>query len=265
MRPLILITNDDGVLSPGIKAAAEAVYSLGDLLIVAPRYEQSAMGRSYPKGDDNGIIEEMELELNGKKQKAYGVHGSPAQAVSHGILELASRTPDLCISGVNYGENIGLNLIPSGTLGAAFEANTYDIPAIAVSQEVNLEIHHSREYQLKDWKPAKYFTLLFARKVLESGLPKEIGALNVNLPASANEHTKIKRTTQSRQNYFKIKKPNKRAFSKPYEFSVDLIINESTLERTSDIKAIVFDKVVSVTPLGWDLTANTEWGKEYDF
>src|SRR5260370_6223336 len=107
MRPLILITNDDGIHSPGLHAAAEAALQRGDLLIAAPRYQQTAMSRSMPNGEDTGVIETLSLDLGGVAHRAYAIHGSPAQAVLHAILELAPEKPTLCISGINYGENLG--------------------------------------------------------------------------------------------------------------------------------------------------------------
>ncbi len=261
MRPLILITNDDGILSPGLIAAAEAVDSLGDLLIVAPRTQQTAMSRGYPKGEEIGTIEKFDLLINGHQVEGYGVTGSPAQAVSHAVLELASRKPSLCVSGINYGENIGLNIIASGTVGAAYEADTYDIPAIAVSQEVNLELHHATTYSHMSWETAIYFTKYFAEKVLYEGLSPKVAVLNLNIPASATPETPIRLTTQSRQNYFVFKTPDKRDFSKGYKLKVDLIIDKENLEQSSDIQAIVYDKVVSVTPLTWDLTSEIGWKK----
>lgn len=259
MKPLILITNDDGILSPGLIAAAEAADSFGELLIVAPRTQQTAMSRGYPKGEEVGIIEEFELNVNGRQVKGYGVTGSPAQAVSHAILELASRKPSLCISGINYGENIGLNIIASGTVGAAYEADTYDIPAIAVSQEVNLELHHATTYSHMSWETAIHFTKYFADKILKEGLSEKVAVLNLNIPASATLETPIRLTTQSRQNYFVFKNPDKRDFLKGYKLKLDLIIDKENLEPTSDIQAIVYDKVVSVTPLTWDLTTEIGW------
>lgn len=259
MKPLILITNDDGVLSPGLRAAAEAVDSLGELLIAAPVAQQTSMSRAYPKGENVGVIEVFKIDVNGREQIAYGIHGSPAQAVSHGILEIAKRKPDLCVSGINYGENIGLNLIPSGTVGGALEANTYDVPALAVSQEVNLELHHATEYNKLSWDTAIHFTRYFAELVLDRGLPQKVAALNINVPSDATPNTPIRLTTQSRQNYFVFKKPEARDFSKGYRLKVQLEIDEKTLEKTSDIQAIVYDRVVSVTPLLWDLTGSLDW------
>ena len=121
-RPFILLTNDDGIESPGIRAAAEAVLDLGDLIIAAPAKQQSGMGRAFPRLEDTGIIETSCIRINGQEIPAYGVHGSPALAVAHGILEIADRKPDLCISGINYGENLGQTVTCSGTLGAAIES-----------------------------------------------------------------------------------------------------------------------------------------------
>lgn len=264
MDPLILITNDDGILSPGLIAAAEAVAPFGELLIVAPRYQQTAMGRAFPAGDDIGIIESIELAVNGSRVTGYGVHGSPAQAVSHAILELAERKPALCVSGINYGENIGLNLMISGTIGAAFEANTYDIPAIAVSQAVaDPALYQATEYHPANWDVAKYFTTYFAERVLAKEVPAEIAVLNINIPVSATIQTPIRLTTQSRQRYFLLRKPSKRDFSQGCKLEIDPVINMDNLEESSDIKAVILDKVVSVTPLVWGITAITEWGKEY--
>jgi len=264
MKPLILITNDDGILSPGLIAAAEAVAPFGELLIVAPRHQQTAMGRAFPKGDNIGIIEEFELAVNNKTVIGYGVHGSPAQAVSHAVLELTDKKPALCISGINYGENIGLNLIVSGTIGAAYEASSYDIPAIAVSQEVvDPALYQATEYHPMNWNVAKYFTRCFAERALKEKLPAEIAVLNINIPVSATMESAIRLTTQSRQKYFVLRKPIKRDFSQGCYLEIEPVIDTDNLEESSDIKAVVLDRVVSVTPLVWSLTAQTEWGKEY--
>jgi 5'-nucleotidase len=259
MRPLILITNDDGIYSPGLVAAAEAAQPLGDLLIVAPRFQQTSMGRSFPAGDDVGIIEKITLMINGTGIDAYGVHGSPAHAVSHGILELAHTKPALCISGINYGENLGLSITCSGTIGAALEADSYDIPAIAVSQQAHLSIQHSSDYRDMQWKVAKKITADVASEVLKNGLPDEIRILNVNVPDGATEDTETKITKQSRLNYSIFKKPEIRDFNISYRLKAELDISVEKTEKDSDVYAFYFDKVISITPLTWDLTARTGW------
>ena len=126
-QPLILITNDDGVHSKGLWAAAEALAALGEVLVVAPEEEQSSTGRSLPRSS-LGRIRKVEAEVNGQMVTGYSVHGSPAQTVQHALLELVPRPPDLVVSGINYGENIGTSVTISGTVGAAFEAAAFGIP-----------------------------------------------------------------------------------------------------------------------------------------
>src|SRR5258706_14679075 len=93
MQPLIFLTNDDGIHSPGLKAVAEAILDFGDLLIVATRLQQTAMSRSLPVTADNGIIESFKVNFGDRETTIYGTYGSPAQAVKHAILELAPRKP----------------------------------------------------------------------------------------------------------------------------------------------------------------------------
>src|SRR5919197_1301994 len=103
-KPLILLTNDDGIASPGLLALIHAVRALGELLVVAPRHQQSATSRSYWQRP--GITEIRTLNLDGQELNAYSVDATPAQTVRHGLLRFAPRKPDLIISGINYGENV---------------------------------------------------------------------------------------------------------------------------------------------------------------
>lgn len=259
MRPLILVTNDDGIFSPGLCAAAEAVQGLGDLLIVAPRFQQTSMGRSFPKSDDVGIIEEFALVVNGDALQGFGVHGSPAQAVSHGVLELSDRKPDLCISGINYGENLGLSISCSGTVGAAYEANSYGIPSIAISRETDLMEQHTSDFQKMDWKAAKKLLKEVAKAILRGGMPKQACILNINVPDSAGQNTEVRTTKQGKSNYSTFLKPEKRDFRKSYRLKSAIDRDIETLDKNTDVYAFYVDKVVSITPLTWDLTANTDW------
>src|ERR687884_724477 len=102
-KPLIMLTNDDGIASPGLLALIRAVHALGDLLVVAPRHQQSAMSRSYVQ--QVGVTETHTLLVNGISLHAYSIEATPAQTVRHGLLRFAERMPDLLISGINYGEN----------------------------------------------------------------------------------------------------------------------------------------------------------------
>ncbi|SHJ39529.1 5'-nucleotidase /3'-nucleotidase /exopolyphosphatase [Dethiosulfatibacter aminovorans DSM 17477] len=250
MRPYILITNDDGILSPGIKAAVRAVKSVADILIVAPRFQQTGMGRSFPRNEDTGIIEKICLDAN-QSIYGYGVHGSPAQAVAHGILELASRKPDLCISGINYGVNLGISLTCSGTIGAAYEAFSHGIKTIAFSYEVPLNEQRTENFMEIDWTIVEKTIKKIVLDVLENGFADEISIYNVNIPNSVEMDTEIRMTTQSRFSHSIFKAPDRKKFDERLilETVPDPMVEFA--EKESDIYAIEHDRIVSVTPLGW--------------
>jgi len=256
MRPLILVTNDDGVFSPGLAAAAEAVEHLGDLLIVAPRRQQTTMGRSFPRTIGAGIIETVRIRLQGILVEAYGVVGSPAQAVAHAVLELAGRLPDLCISGINYGENLGPSLTCSGTLGAAFEASSHGIPGLAVSLATPLDLQHAEDYPVLSWVAAQCVTGRLAARILDQGLPASTCLLNVNVPASADANTAIRITRQSRLSHSIFSRPGPRSFENSLLLRTELNPRLSEAEPGSDIHALCFEKVISVTPISWDMSVN---------
>ncbi len=255
MRPLILVTNDDGIESPGLQAAAEAVVDLGDLLIVAPVRQQTSMSRSRPVGPLIGIIEQGTVILRGETYPTYAVHGSPAECVSHAVLELGARKPDICISGINYGENLGASITRSGTVGAALEANSFGIPSLAISAEVDIDSQHADSYAVNNWQIASYFTHRMAEWLLGHSLPQEISVLNINVPSEATERTSLRLTRQSHQNYYEEDVPPKRNYSEGYCFTSSIRFNKASLEPQSDIYAFAIDRVVSITPLSLDLTA----------
>jgi 5'-nucleotidase len=258
MRPLILVTNDDGLHSPGLLAAAESVSDLGDLLIAAPATQQTSMSRAFVTGDDIGAIARHDLRVAGRTVAAYAVVGSPVVAVTHALLELADRTPDLCLSGINYGENVGGALGVSGTVSAALEAEAHGVPGIAAS--VQVDVASWRKFDDLDWSAAKHFTRALARQVLADGLPSDVAVLNVNIPRDATPNTEIRRTVQSRQPYYVHSLPEgTRIPTDPLRLRIAATVDADQLEVNSDIRAIVCDGVVSVTPLSWSMTAHTDW------
>ena len=112
-RPLILVTCDDGIESPGLRAAVRSVMNLGEAIVSAPCEQQSGAGRSLPTFND-GSIHEIDYVVDGQAVPAYAIHGSPAQAVLYALVEVVLRHPSLCVSGINSGENVG-----SGVTGSA--------------------------------------------------------------------------------------------------------------------------------------------------
>lgn len=255
MKPLILLTNDDGIDSPGFLAMAEAARPFGELLAAAPARQQTSMGRAFPRTEGLGKIDPIELHLeDGSSLTAYRIEGSPSYAAAHGILELADRRPALCISGINYGENLGTNLTSSGTVGAILEADTHGVPGIAFSVQAPIEVQRSSQYARMDWEMPKKIVSFWVEKVLREGMEYQASMLNINIPSQVSSVLEYSYTRQSSQNYFDFLKPPKRSLTEPYEIPSVINYNGETLEKDSDIYAVCEKGIVSVTPMVHDLT-----------
>ncbi len=252
-RPLILLTNDDGLDSPGLLAAAVALAGLGDLLIVAPAEQQTAMARSSPRND--GKVTERELLLpGGDRVKAIAISGSPAQAVLYATLVAAPRPPQLVVSGINYGENLGSSTTTSGTVGAALEAGALGIPALAVSLETD-KLYHYLHGEDVDWTVAAAVTRKFARAALRAPLPFDVDVLKIDVPGNATAETPWRMTRQSRQPYYVTFLPEA---GEHLDYKVE--VGWELVEPDSDVQAFAADRVISVTPLSIDLTSRAARG-----
>jgi 5'-nucleotidase len=258
-KPLILITNDDGIQSPGLHAAARAAAGLGEVLVVAPDSQWSGAGRSLPH-DLDGDISPYPLELAAREVEAYQVDGSPAGGVLHALLELAPRKPDLLISGINYGENLGADVTVSGTVGAALEGAARGIPALAVSLQVPKRMH-LRPSKDADLTAAIHFTALFAEYLLDIPLPYDADVLKVDIPADATSETPWRLTRVSRHTYFAAIPPARTDLAEPVQIDYEVIGHPEQTEPDSDIYALAVDRVVSVAPLSYDLTARVDRGR----
>jgi 5'-nucleotidase len=255
-RPLILLTNDDGILSPGLAAAAEAVCDLGELLIIAPATQQTGMGRATPAVAGGGITEET-VHAGARDLPAYAVCGSPAQAVIYGVMVLASRRPDLVISGINYGENPGTCVTASGTVGAALQAAEMGIPGLAMSLETE-KIYHYEYGSGVDWTAARHYTHYFAQALLRKQLPADVDVLKVDIPGTATPETPWEMTRLARQPYYGMyRAENQPPDEALVQLDYGVQIRWEDLERDSDIYAFAHDRIVSVTPLSLDLTSRT--------
>ena len=198
--PLILVTNDDGIDSPGLWAVAEAVSALGEVLVVAPDRQWSGGGRSMPV-DVTGHVRNASRGVNGREVTGFAIDASPALAVDHGVIELAPRRPALVVSGVNFGANLGIEVTISGTVGAALETSASGIPALAVSLEMSPDHHLTGDAQA-DYTACRAFIRYFGDMLLEQSLPADVDVLNVNVPALATEETPWRLTRLSKHRYF---------------------------------------------------------------
>ena len=259
-RPLILFTNDDGIESPGLWAAVRAFKDLGDLLVVAPRDQQSGMGRSMPRFLEGRIHEytPQNIDLNGCACTIYAVEASPAQCVQHGVVELADRLPSLVVSGINYGENTGNGVTISGTVGAALEAASLDIPALAVSLQTPFELHLSYSDDV-NFEPSAHFARLFGSWLIEHrARPDDVDVLKVDVPWEATGNTPWRITRISRRRVYWPTRPERVALSDVGRMGYAPNTDPAQAEPDSDVRAIMIDKVVSVSPMSLDMTSRTD-------
>lgn len=251
----ILLSNDDGIDSPGLWAAAEALSDLGYVTVSAPRDHMSATGRGRQRNSD-GRINKKVLNVKGQDWDVYAIGGSPSQSVTHGVIELAPKTPDLVVSGINFGENFGTDITLSGTVGAALEAASIGIPALAVSQQITSEEWDGYPKDV-DFNPAKHFTYLFAKILLENQLPDDVDVLNVVIPAGATNDTPWKVTRLARTKYYKPFVQREGDLEDKAQIGGHVLSSEE-IPPDNDIYTVRIEKMVAVVPLSLDLTSRVE-------
>ena len=249
----ILLTNDDGIQSPGLWAAAEALSELGFVNVVAPRFQSSGTGRSLPNSSD-GKIAPQTLRVHEKDWTVYGVGGTPAQAVLHGVLEIMGTRPALVVSGINYGENLGSGVTVSGTIGAALEAASLGIPALAISLQVPQIYHLSYSPQI-DFSTAAYFAQFFGQLILANHLPEDVDVLKVDVPTDATQKTPWEITRQAKLRYYQPVPPQRTNWEEPGAVGYEMDTDFNQVPEGTDVYALMVKHVVSVTPLSIDLTS----------
>jgi 5'-nucleotidase len=263
-KPLILITNDDGIGSPGLHAAVWAALAVGEPIVVAPARQWSGSGRGLWV-DPGGQIRPYPLEIDGRAITTYEVGASPAMAVLHGLVELVPRRPELLISGINYGENLGTDITGSGTIGAALQAASAGIPCLASSLQTPKELH-ARHADHVDFSTATHFTRLFAEAILQGMFSPDVDILKVDIPDDATPATSWRLTRVSRHRYYETLDPGRWLLAEGMlpekEVAVGLdytVLSEpERTEPDSDIYALRVDRVVSVAPLSLDLTSRVD-------
>jgi 5'-nucleotidase len=255
-RPLVLFTNDDGIASPGLWAAVEAFAPIADVLVCAPRLQQSGMGRSMPVASEGRIHAETRT-IHGSEMTVYAVDGTPAQAVQHGIIELAPRPVSLLVSGINYGENVGNGITISGTVGAALEAASLGIPAIAVSQVTRRDLHLSYSNEV-DFSAGAGFTRTFGEWLMNNRRPDDVDVLKLEIPLDATPTTPWRVTRLSRRRVYWPTRPERIALNEVGRMGYRFDYDPSRAEPDSDVYCVLHDHQVAVTPISLDMTSRTD-------
>jgi len=231
--PNILITNDDGINAAGLRALAEAITQIAEVIVVAPLHERSAAAQS--------LTLRQPIYYEQVAEREYAVDGTPADAMILAFHTLLSEKPDLVISGINRGGNMGENVYYSGTVGAAMEAAINHVPAIAVSVA-----SRGKEY---DFAPAARFARALAPVILKEGLPPGV-ILNVNVPQPWTGSVRF--TRQSSKITRNLLKPGTDPRGRRYFWLHEQQLVEG-IEPDTDIAA-VRDGAISITPLELDHT-----------
>jgi 5'-nucleotidase len=239
----ILLTNDDGIYAKGIEVLHEHLSKDHDVVVVAPETEQSAVGHAITLTDPLRV---KSINRNGAFF-GYAVKGTPADCVKLAINELVELAPDLVVSGINLGANVGINVIYSGTVSAATEGTILGVPAIAFS------INSFRD---PDFEPAARFARLLVRQVGEHGLPPHT-SLNVNVPAIPESKIKGVRVTRQGITRF-VEKFDRRVDPRENVYYWQCGSTPPLDEDGNTDASALANDCISITPIQHDLT-------NYDF
>jgi 5'-nucleotidase len=239
-KPTILVTNDDGITSLGIKALVEAMQKIGEVVVVAPDSPQSGMGHAITI--DNPLrINEVELF---KGVRAYQCSGTPADCVKIAIDKILHKQPDLCVSGINHGSNSSINVIYSGTMSAAVEAAISGINSIGFSL-----LNYSMGANMKT---AGHVAEKIARQVLKNGIPRG-SVLNVNIPDEPLDQIKgYKICRQAIAKWVEEFDERKDPRGRQYFWLTGKFVNFDHGEDTDEWA--LQNKYVSIVPVQYDLT-----------
>ncbi|MGH9758613.1 MAG: 5'/3'-nucleotidase SurE [Candidatus Acidiferrales bacterium] len=231
--PHIVITNDDGIHAPGLRALVEALQSEATLTVIAPSHERSAAAQS--------LTLRQPIFCDQIAEREYSIEGTPADAMILAFHTLLKEKPDLVISGINRGGNLGENIYYSGTVGAAMEATINHVPSVAISVA-----YRGKEF---DFSPAAQFARVLAPMILKEGLPAGV-LLNVNVPQDWKGEVRF--TRQSSKITRNVLKPGQDPRGRKYFWLHEQQVTHD-IEPGTD-HAAIRDSAISITPLKLDHT-----------
>ena len=247
--PHIVITNDDGIFAPGLRALVKGLEGLGTISVVAPSRERSAAAQS--------LTLRQPIYCDQVAEREWAVEGTPADAMIIALHTLFPEKPDLVISGINRGGNLGENIYYSGTVGAAMEAAINHVPAIAISLS-----YRGKDF---DFDPAAQFARRLVPLVFKEGIPAGI-VLNVNVPNKWKGEVRF--TRQSSKITRNILQPGQDPRGRKYYWLHEQEVKEEVGPDTD--YAAIFDGAISITPLELDhthvpsLNHLSHWAKELE-
>lgn len=242
-KPLILITNDDGVSAPGIRALISVMSELGEIIVVAPDSPQSAMGHAITT---NSTLYLNKISNVNNPIQEFSCSGTPVDCVKLAVNEILKRKPDLCVSGINHGSNSSINVIYSGTMSAAVEAGIEGIPAIGFSL---MDFNWNANFE-----PIKNFVRKIALEVLKNGLPDGV-VLNVNFPKLEEKEIKgIRICRQAKARWMEKFDKRKTPQGRDYYWLAGEFVNQDKGEDTDEWA--LENNYISVVPVHFDLTAH---------
>ena len=242
-KPLILVTNDDGINAPGIRALIAVMAEIGDVVVVAPDSPQSAMGHAITI---NNTLHINKISKEGAAITEYSCSGTPVDCVKIAVNEIMKRKPDLCVSGINHGSNSSINVIYSGTMSAAVEAGIEGIPAIGFSL---LDYNWNANFE-----EIKSFVKKIATEVLSNQLPEGV-ILNVNFPKlSAEEIKGVKICRQAKALWEERFDKRQTPMGKDYYWLTGTFVNLDKGEDTDEWA--LANGYISIVPVQFDLTAH---------
>ncbi|MBS1634815.1 MAG: 5'/3'-nucleotidase SurE [Bacteroidetes bacterium] len=245
-KPLILVTNDDGVSAPGIRFLAEIAARYGEVYVVAPDKPQSGMGHAITI---NSTIRLNKSNYHPAAEAEYNCSGTPVDCVKMAVNKLLPRLPDLVLSGINHGSNSSINVIYSGTMSAAIEGALESAASIGFSL---------CDYGIDaDFEPTRQFVEQIIASCLENKMPKGV-CLNVNFPKlKADEIKGIKVCRQAKANWVEEFEERHDPYGRPYYWLTGKFVNFEPESTDTDEWALKHG-YVSVVPIQHDLTAHSQ-------
>jgi len=252
MLPTILVTNDDGIESIGLSILTKQLKKLGDVVVVTPGGQRSGIGKAISIGQ----VKIAEADL-GEGIKAYATTGTPADSFLIAINKILKKMPDLLVSGINIGPNLGIDdLLTSGTVGAAFESAIHNVPAIAVSyclSKISDKTFGDNNFSVKDLELAAHLGYKAAKYVLESGMPSDVDIVSINVPENADPKN-VQLTRLCYDGYGDIHTE----ITDGYEIKSWALHHYPDGDPGTDLHAIKNGNYISVTPIKVEFPHNTK-------